>query len=179
MNGLEDSYKTFLRKLGTTEKNQLEERIAREESIETQIIEQNIRTDKEHLTIVNFCTNRFSPGSRINTKTRYVWVRVEPLYGAGFKNFDIAIYNRDPRIMILVECKSGLSDTNREINELVEKRLEREGADLAELAGRVSESLVDLILIAPAEDQAVGARGRCEVPKHGQNSLTSPGTGGG
>jgi hypothetical protein len=41
-----------------------------------------------------------------------------------------------------------------DINELVEKRLEREGADLAELAGRVAESLADLILLAPAEDQA-------------------------
>jgi hypothetical protein len=41
-----------------------------------------------------------------------------------------------------------------DINDLVEKRLEREGADLAELAGRVAESLADLILLAPAEDQA-------------------------
>ena len=41
-----------------------------------------------------------------------------------------------------------------DINELVEKRLEQEGADLAELAGRVAESLADLILLAPAEDQA-------------------------
>ena len=38
-----------------------------------------------------------------------------------------------------------------DINDLVEKRLEREGADLAELAGRVAESLADLILLAPAE----------------------------
>ena len=41
-----------------------------------------------------------------------------------------------------------------DINELVEKRLEREGADLADLAARISESLADLILLAPAEDQS-------------------------
>jgi hypothetical protein len=41
-----------------------------------------------------------------------------------------------------------------DINDLVEKRLEREGADLADLAARVTESLADLILLAPAADQS-------------------------
>ena len=41
-----------------------------------------------------------------------------------------------------------------DINELVEKRLELEGADIAELAARVAESLADLILLAPAGDQS-------------------------
>ncbi len=41
-----------------------------------------------------------------------------------------------------------------DINELVEKQLEREGADLADMAARVAESLVDLILLAPSGDQA-------------------------
>jgi hypothetical protein len=41
-----------------------------------------------------------------------------------------------------------------DINELVEKRLESEGADLGELAARVTESLADLILLAPEADQA-------------------------
>ena len=41
-----------------------------------------------------------------------------------------------------------------DINELVEKRLEREGADLADLASRLTESLVDMILLAPPGDQA-------------------------
>ena len=41
-----------------------------------------------------------------------------------------------------------------DINELVEKRLELEGADIAELAARVAESLADLILLAPASDQS-------------------------
>ncbi len=41
-----------------------------------------------------------------------------------------------------------------DINELVEKRLEREGADLIELAARMTESLADLILLAPQADQS-------------------------
>jgi hypothetical protein len=41
-----------------------------------------------------------------------------------------------------------------DINELVEKRLEQDGADLADLAARLAESLVDLILLAPPADQA-------------------------
>jgi hypothetical protein len=41
-----------------------------------------------------------------------------------------------------------------DINELVEKRLESEDADLADLAVRLTESLTDLILLAPPGDQA-------------------------
>lgn len=41
-----------------------------------------------------------------------------------------------------------------DINELVDKWLERDGADLAELAGRVAESLADMILLAPPADQS-------------------------
>ena len=121
MNDLEESYRTLRLKLGKIEKDELEERVAKEESIEAQVIERNIRSDREHLTIVNLCANGFSLGSRINTQTGYVWVRVEPLYGTGVRNFDIALYSGDSKIMILVECKSGMSDVNRELNELDEK----------------------------------------------------------
>jgi hypothetical protein len=40
-----------------------------------------------------------------------------------------------------------------EINELVEKRLEKEDVDLMDLTARVAESLVDLIMLAPPGDQ--------------------------
>ena len=40
-----------------------------------------------------------------------------------------------------------------DINELVDKRLESENADLTDLAARIAESLVDLILLAPPGDQ--------------------------
>jgi hypothetical protein len=41
-----------------------------------------------------------------------------------------------------------------DINDLVEKQLERDDADVAELAARVTESLTDLIILAPPSDQA-------------------------
>jgi len=41
-----------------------------------------------------------------------------------------------------------------EINELVQKRLEGDGADIAELAQMIVESLADLILLAPPADQS-------------------------
>lgn len=40
-----------------------------------------------------------------------------------------------------------------DINALVDKRLEREGADLAELAALMVESLADLIVLAPPAEQ--------------------------
>ena len=41
-----------------------------------------------------------------------------------------------------------------DINELVEKQLESEDADLADLAARLAESLADLILLAPPGEQS-------------------------
>jgi hypothetical protein len=41
-----------------------------------------------------------------------------------------------------------------DVNDLVEKQLESENADLADLAGRLAESLADLILLAPPEEQS-------------------------
>jgi hypothetical protein len=41
-----------------------------------------------------------------------------------------------------------------DINELVEKQLEREGANLAELAVLLVESLADLIVLAPPAEQS-------------------------
>ncbi len=41
-----------------------------------------------------------------------------------------------------------------DINELVDARLQQEGADLAEVAAKVTEALVDLILLAPPADQS-------------------------
>ena len=41
-----------------------------------------------------------------------------------------------------------------DINDLVEKRLESEAADLAEIAGLIAESLADVILLAPGDEQA-------------------------
>ncbi len=41
-----------------------------------------------------------------------------------------------------------------DVNDLVEKQLESEDADLADLAARLAESLADLILLAPPGEQS-------------------------
>ena len=41
-----------------------------------------------------------------------------------------------------------------DINELVQSHIERGGADLAELAARMVESLAELILLAPEDQQS-------------------------
>ena len=41
-----------------------------------------------------------------------------------------------------------------EINQLVERRLERGDCDLAEIASTVAESLAGLVLLAPVDGQA-------------------------
>ena len=61
-----------------------------------------------------------------------------------------------------------------DINDLVGKRLERDGADLAEVAALIAESLADLILLAPADDQAklmadvIGNLGHAYLEKSGE-----------
>jgi len=41
-----------------------------------------------------------------------------------------------------------------DINQLVQQHMERENADVGEIAAMMAESLADLILLAPDEDQA-------------------------
>jgi hypothetical protein len=53
--------------------------------------------------------------------------------------------NRDDPMSECLHC---------DVNDLVEKQLEREDADLADLAARLAESLADLILLAPPTEQA-------------------------
>ena len=43
---------------------------------------------------------------------------------------------------------------NCEINQLVQQRLQRGDSDVAEIASMVAESLADLILLAPENEQA-------------------------
>ena len=107
--------------MGDVERQLLEQRMETQVGVQREVIEENVRSDKQHLAIVNFVVTRFEPGSHIHMETGYAWIRVEPLYGLGGRSFDLAIYNNQSKIMILVECKSGLSDAHREIKEIQEK----------------------------------------------------------
>lgn len=41
-----------------------------------------------------------------------------------------------------------------DINQLVQKHIDRGGADIAEFAAKIAESLADLVLLAPEDEQA-------------------------
>jgi hypothetical protein len=68
-----------------------------------------------------------------------------------------------------------------DINKLVDKWLERDGANLAELAGRVAESLADMVLLAPPADQSklladvLANFGQMYLEKSGVNERDEPG----
>src|SRR6266487_5779647 len=80
---LESEYRSILQRLGKREKSDLEGKLTEQIDAERTIIEQNIYRDKQHLAIVNFCADKFGVGSRLSTRTGYLCVRVEPLYGLG------------------------------------------------------------------------------------------------
>jgi hypothetical protein len=69
-----------------------------------------------------------------------------------------------------------------DINELVQNHIDRGGADVAELAAKIAESLADLILLAPENEQsklmadAIASFGHAFLEKSGAIEMdeTSP-----
>lgn len=115
-------YEILLASLKSSEeKEELKGLFARQIEIKKEIIETNIRNDRAHLTIVNFCINPFYSGGSISTKTGYLFIRVEPLYTLQIKNFDIAIYSKKSKNLILVECKSSIFDAKKDVEDILEK----------------------------------------------------------
>jgi len=188
---LEESFSALLRRTGDAERQLLEQRVETQVNIQRQIIEANVQRDRQHLAIVNFVVTRFESGYYIHTKTGYAWIKVEPLFGLGGKSFDVAIYNNQSKVMILVECKSGLSDARREIKEILEKTQNAYDSkeSLSEMVGDDIASLEFAVCVkaglAPAARTAVLAVGApvciweadifgpsLFVDLHGQDSTT-------
>ena len=67
------------------------------------------------------------------------------LYAAAVLGSRPKLPNRNSHMSDCLHC---------DINDLVEKQLERDDADLGDLAARLTESLADLILLAPPADQS-------------------------
>lgn len=118
---LESRFRALQSRLSKNDKAALDKQLASLIEIEGHNVEKHIDRDKRHLTIVNFCADRFSTGSWISRRTEYVWIRVEPLFGLGIKTFDLAVYNKSSKVMILIECKSSILEAEKEIDELIEK----------------------------------------------------------
>lgn len=111
--------KNQLGNLSELEKTKFVEIYKRELNAQKEIIGSNIKSDREHLRLVNFCVSPFLYNGTIAAETGYLFVRVEPLLKLGIKNFDIAIYNKNSKVIVLVECKSSIARREEEINNVV------------------------------------------------------------
>jgi hypothetical protein len=117
----ETEYEKLLRGLALQEKSKLQQLREKNIEIEEAIIKRNIENDRNHLQIVNFSINPFYQQSFLHRETGYIFVRVEPFYGLQLKDFDSAIYNKDSKVLILVECKSSVSDAESELEDILKK----------------------------------------------------------
>jgi hypothetical protein len=106
--------------------------------VKTANIEREIDNDNNHLALVNFCAKLFQPQIGLSLKTGYTLISYDPLYGLHIKNFDMAILKPisgserndvglvntggdSKGILILVDCKSSISDPKGEIKDFLEK----------------------------------------------------------
>jgi len=82
------------------------------------IIKSEIDIDRKHIEMVNYCTNLFLPHTILFEATGYSLMLYEPLINMNIPNFDIAVYNKDEKILILIECKSSLSNPKKKIGDI-------------------------------------------------------------
>jgi len=106
--------------LADPEKQKLDDIFKKQLNVQRDIIDQNILRDREHLRLVNFCIRPFQYNETLYVETGYLFIRVEPFFGSATKNFDVLIFNQSSKVMLLVECKSSVSDAEREVRELVQ-----------------------------------------------------------
>jgi hypothetical protein len=111
--------KSSVLNLSESEKNKLNEIFRHELDGQKEIIVAEIKTDREHLRLVNFSVTPFLYNGTIASETGYLFVRVEPLLKLGIKNFDVAIYNKDSKVVVLVECKSSIARREQEVDHVV------------------------------------------------------------
>lgn len=113
-------YQKFRSSLIDADKQVLDQIFREQFGVQKEIIQVNIRADKEHLILVNFCIDPFKYRAFLHNETGYLFVRVEPFYRLGLKDFDIAIYNAQSKVLVLVECKSSIYDGQKEVDDLIE-----------------------------------------------------------
>jgi hypothetical protein len=115
-------FKTLRGSLRDTEREKLDDIFERQREVQREIIDQNVHRDREHLRLVNFAIGPFRYNGSLHTETGYLFIRVEPLYELGAKNFDVAIFNQSSKVMLLVECKSSVSDAEKEVDDVLRAR---------------------------------------------------------
>ena len=116
------NYNVFLNNLKSEkQKNKLKEIFELLQIEKEEIIKKEIEIDHKHLEIVNFCANLFKPFTMLYRETEYKLLLYEPLSELDIRNFDIAIYNTNSNVLILVECKSSYSDHKDKVDDIREE----------------------------------------------------------
>ncbi len=144
-------FKTYEKTLTEPEKRRLNEILGDELRAQKDIINSNISRDREHLRLVNFAAGPFLFRGTLGAATGYFLVRVEPLLKLGIKNFDVAIYNRESKVIVLVECKSSITKASEEVDHtiLAAKEATAHKKDLDEMVGD-SIGLTEFVLCTNA-----------------------------
>lgn len=144
-------FKDYRDKLPQGDKEKLDSILEEEIRKKERVILDEIRRDRLHLELVNFCANLFIPGLELALQTGYKLILVEPLFPLGIRNFDLAVFRNENRSMLLIECKHSISDVEALIQDLSQNvsETEKHRNDLEELIGsRIDQ--IEYVLCTPA-----------------------------
>jgi hypothetical protein len=134
------NFRAYRESLSDQERQKLDHILKLELSVQSDIIDQNVKRDREHLRLVNFCVDPFRYMGNLHKETQYLFIRVEPLYSLAIKNFDCAIFNQSQKVLMLVECKSSVSDPDGEVESVNQAILEA-GSHKNELEDTVGDTI--------------------------------------
>lgn len=115
-----NDYNIFKNRLLKNNKEILEDIYNKKYEEHKQRIIDGIENDQRHNKMINFCINCFQRDGSLYNQTGYVFVYIDPLYNFGIKNFDIAIFNEKNKGLLLVECKSKISNYDEVIDDIQE-----------------------------------------------------------
>ena len=145
-------FERFRSNLSTKQEELLDQVLEEETKQKQREITSHMERDQKHLELVNFCANFFQSGQPIPEKTGYYFTLVEPLYSLGVKNFDLGIFRLENASLILVECKSSVSDFKGLMSD-IEKAIEtanEKKSDLEALLGNQIATPIEFALCLPA-----------------------------
>lgn len=144
-------FREFRDGLTSDQKEKLDQVFEEEVRKKQRNIMDEIRKDRHHIELVNFCANLFVPGLELHKNTGYQLLLVEPLFTLGVKNFDIAVFRNENRSLLLIECKHSVSDVRDLIKDLSTNisETEKHREELEELVGSHVD-IIEYVLCAPA-----------------------------
>ncbi|TFH42819.1 MAG: hypothetical protein E4G94_05700 [ANME-2 cluster archaeon] len=115
---LQKKYREFQTKLFLENKKKFEEN--QDDFIND--IRDKISTDKNHRDLINLCIFPFSK-IQSDVDLDYNFIRAEPLWELGEKNFDFLLCNFQKELIIFGECKSSINNYTEVVKETEERRV--------------------------------------------------------